>query len=324
MVHDRPIWQPSCYLCFWCDMKSLRFLVSLPTNVSDYQIEQALAAEEAARRLEVNVEVVHAGNDALTQNQQVLGAIQARPDSRPHAIVLEPVGETGMPKVARAAASAGIGWVVLNRNFDDMAELCSSFSVPIFAVGPDQRRIGHIQAWQFAALLPTGGTVLYVQGPVGSSAAKVRAAGMCESKPVNLETKMLRAQWTRESAHHVVSSWLRLSAAREMRIDLVGAQDDAMALGARDAFQERLELGQWFDLPFVGCGGLPRTGRAWVSGGLLAATVVIPPTTNLALEVLVQAIRTGSPPPRRIVTTLMSFPAVEDLARGRLQCSTPG
>jgi ABC-type sugar transport system substrate-binding protein len=41
-------------------MKKLKFLVSLTTNDNDYQIEQAAAAEEAARRLGVEVQIIYA------------------------------------------------------------------------------------------------------------------------------------------------------------------------------------------------------------------------------------------------------------------------
>jgi len=37
-------------------MKRLRFLVSLTNDTNDYQIEQAVAAQEAARRLDVDVQ----------------------------------------------------------------------------------------------------------------------------------------------------------------------------------------------------------------------------------------------------------------------------
>ena len=42
-------------------MKKLRFLVSLTTNDNDYQIEQAVSAEDAARRLGVDPETALRG-----------------------------------------------------------------------------------------------------------------------------------------------------------------------------------------------------------------------------------------------------------------------
>src|SRR5438105_14936814 len=99
-------------------MKKLNFLVSLTNNDNDYQQEQAAAAEKAARRLGVDVKIIHADNDAVGQSQQLLGFVQCSTGSRPDAIVFEPAGGTAFPQVARAAAALGIGWVVLNHEVD--------------------------------------------------------------------------------------------------------------------------------------------------------------------------------------------------------------
>src|SRR5260221_11034126 len=83
--------------------KKLKFLVSLTTNDNDYQIEQAADAEEAAKRLGVQIQIVYADNDSITQSQQILNVIQSRSESLPDGIVFEPVGGTALPQVARAA-----------------------------------------------------------------------------------------------------------------------------------------------------------------------------------------------------------------------------
>src|SRR5258708_23899409 len=96
-------------------MKKLRILVSLTTNDNDYQIEQAKSAEETARRSGVELQIVYADNDAITQSTQLLRAIQGAPQDRPDAIVFEPVGRTALPQVAKAAVAAYIGCAFLNR-----------------------------------------------------------------------------------------------------------------------------------------------------------------------------------------------------------------
>jgi len=202
-------------------MKKLKFLVSLTTNDNDYQIEQAAAADEAARRLGVDVQIIYAENDSITQSQQILSVIQSRSDAHPDGIIFEPVGGTALPQVARAAVSAGISWVVLNRNVDYIAEIRKSSRVPIFGVSSDHEEIGRIQGHQFAAFLPKGGTVLHIQGPSESLAAKQRATGMYETKPADVQVKVMRAQWTEISSYRAVSSWLRLSTSHQTRIDLM-------------------------------------------------------------------------------------------------------
>ena len=297
-------------------MKKLRILVSLTTNDNDYQIEQAKSAEETARRLNVDLQIVYADNDAITQSTQLLRAIQGAPQDRPDAIVFEPVGGTALPQVAKAAVAANIGWAVLNREASYIPELRRITKAPVFCVSNDHVEIGRIQARQFAALLPKGGNILYVQGPSENSAAKDRAQGMMSAKPANIQVTSLKAQWTEESSLRSVRSWLKLSTSQKAVIDLIGAQDDAMAMGARKAFQEipnESERDRWLKLPFTGCDGLPKTGAAWVASGLLAATVFAPPNTGQAIEMLVQALSKGQELPERALTAASSIPPLSEL-----------
>jgi ribose transport system substrate-binding protein len=297
-------------------MKKLSFLVSLTNNDNDYQQEQAGAAEKAARRLGVEVRIVHANNDAVSQSQQLLHYIQGSAASRPDAIIFEPAGGTGFPQVARAAVAADIGWVVLNHEADYLPELRKSGQVPVFSISADHEQVGKIQGKQFAVLLPLGGSVLYIEGPANSSAAQLRSAGMNLAKPSNVQVKTLRANWTEEGAYRAVSSWLRLRTSHQTVVDLVAAQDDSMAAGARKAIGEiaENERERWMKIPFIGCDGLPATGQSWVRSGLLAATIYIRPNTDVALEMLTEAIRSGVQPPEKKLIASESVPSLEDLA----------
>ncbi len=297
-------------------MKKLSFLVSLTNDENDYQQEQAAAAEKAARRLGVDLQIVHAKNDAVTQSQQLLHYIQGSAASRPDAIVFEPAGGTAFPQVARAAVAADIGWVVLNHDADYLKQLRQGCHIPVFSISSDHEEVGKIQGKQFAALLPQGGSILYIEGPANSSASQERTRGMHLTKPANIQVKTMRANWTEESAHRAVSSWLRLRTSQETFIDLVGAQDDSMAAGARKAFAEIAEgeRARWLKIQFTGCDGLPKTGQSWVRSGLLAATIYIRPNTDLALEMLTEAIRTGSQPPECKLIVPESVPSIQELA----------
>lgn len=297
-------------------MKRLSFLVSLTNNDNDYQQEQAAAAEKAARRLGVDVKIIHANNDAVAQSQQLLHYVQDSAVARPDAIMFEPAGGTAFPQVARAAAAAGIGWVVLNHEVDYILELRRAFKVPVFAISSDHEEIGKIQGQQFGALLPNGGAILYIEGPANSSAARERTAGMLKTKPANVQVKTMRANWTEESAYKTVVSWLRLRTSQESHVDLVGAQDDSMAMGARKAFSEipEAERPRWMRIPITGCDGMPKTGQAWVRNGTLAATIFIRPNTDLAIEMLVDVFKSGATLPERKVTEPESVPSLVDLA----------
>jgi ribose transport system substrate-binding protein len=297
-------------------MKRLSFLVSLTNNNNDYQQEQAAAAERAARRLGVEVKIIDANNDALTQSQQLLQYIQDSSVARPDAIMFEPAGGTAFPQVARAAAAAGIGWVVLNHAADYIPELRHAFKVPVFAISSDHVEIGRIQGKQFAALLPNGGSVLYIEGPANSAAAKERTRGMNQTRPSNIQLKSMRGNWTEESSYRAVSSWLRLRTSQESHISLVGAQDDSMAMGARKAFSEIAEgeRARWMKIPITGCDGMPKTGQTWVRNGALTATIFVRPNTDLAIDMLVHALRTGAAPPEHKFTEPESIPSLADLA----------
>jgi ABC-type sugar transport system substrate-binding protein len=302
-------------------MKRLSFLISLTNDDNDYQQEQAAAAEKTARRLGVEVKIIHASNDPLVQSQQLLQYVQDSSIAKPDAIMFEPSGGTAFPQVARAAAAAGIGWVVLNFDVDYILELRRQYKVPMCTITSDHEEIGKIQGMQFAALLPNGGSVLYIEGPNNSSAAKQRSIGMNKSKPVNVQVKTLRANWTEESSYKAVTSWLRLQTSQHSRIDLVGAQDDSMAMGARKAFSEIAESdrARWMKIPITGCDGMPKTGQAWVRNGSLAATIYIPPNTDLAIEMLVEAFKSGTMLPDRKVTEPESIPSLAELeANGKM------
>ncbi len=292
-------------------MSKHRILVSLMTSDNNYQQEQAAAVEEAARRLGVGATIAYADNDAITQSQQLLDAIQSH-SPKPDAIICHPVG-TALAQVAKTAVQQGIGWVIVNREMDYLDELRQMGKAPAFCVTVDQEEVGRIQARQFGALLPEGGIVLYIQGTSGNYSAEKRLAGMQSIKPKNLELRMLRGSFTELSGYDSVRSWLRLSTSRESDVRLVGAQNDNMAAGARKAFMEDSVV-HWNHLIFTGCDG-NAAGQEMIRTGALAATITLPTTAGLALEMMARALDTGSTPTASTVLMPSSFPAVEKLGQ---------
>jgi ribose transport system substrate-binding protein len=307
-------------------MKKARFLLSLTNDDNDYQIEQASAAKQAAIKRGIELEIIHARNDGIVQSQQLLNRIQSSTNPRPDAILFEPAGSTTLPQVARAAVAAGIGWVVLNRDADYIADLRRQFQVPVFALTSDHEEVGRIQGRQLSALVPGGGVVLYVQGPSESSAAKQRLFGTLETKLETAQLRVLKAHWTEASAYKAVSSWLRLSTSRDNQMVAVCAQDDSMAIGARKAFEECFakQPEVWQKIPFLGCDGLPKTGQEFVRRGMLAATVFIPPNAGDAMELMMKAIETGTQPADRTFTPSRSIPDIEALQKQALRARAGG
>lgn len=303
-------------------MAKLNFLLSLITDDNDFQREQARAAQETATKLGVGLEVIYAGNDSIQQSQQLLSVIQGDAAKHPSAIIMEPVSGTGLPHVARAATAAGIAWVLLNRQADYLRDLRSKSSVPVFCVSSDHLEIGRIQGKHVAALMPNGGTALYIQGPADTSAAVQRRIGMQETIPRSVKLIAMKGQWTQESAYNAVCSWLRLSTSDKLPIEAVIAQNDAMALGARKALQE--ESGEAvrdkvMSLAFLGCDGLESTGKKHVRNGTMTATVVVPPNTTPAMEMLCKALQEKSQPRELALISPVSFPPIAELAAKPLE-----
>jgi ribose transport system substrate-binding protein len=292
-------------------MNNLNVVVALTTKDNDYQAEQAASAAEVAARLGVKISIVYAENDAVNQSQQLVKIIQDK-TQRPDAILVEPVG-TPMPQVAKAAVGAGIGWGILNREADYIAELRRGSQIPVFAVSPDQEEVGRIQGKQLAALT-TEGNILYLEGPSTSSAANLRSKGLLAAKPAGITMKTLKGDWSERSAQHAVRAWLSLSTSKELHIQAVVCQNDAMAIGARKALLENeAERERWLNVPFLGCDGVTKTGQEWVRSGQLRATVVIPPMAGLALEMLAKAVSSGSMPAERTLCAPRSFPTIAEI-----------
>ena len=298
-------------------MSKIKFVLSLITSENDYQREQAKAAEAAARRLNVDLEILYADNDSVTQSSQLLDIIH-KYKSELNGILVEPAGGTEFPQVGNAAVNAGVAWVILNRGAASLASLRRKSLVPSFAVSSDHTEVGHIQARQLAAILPDGGSVLCIQGPASSPVSQQRLMGLQAVRPDNITLKIVKSSnWTEEGGYHAVSSWLKLSTSRQQPIYAVVGQNDSIALGARRAFEDAKAAPDahqhWSNLPFLGVDGLPKTGQAWVAAGSLTATVVVPAVAGPALEIAVNAIAGKTQPPDLHLVPARSFPSLDSL-----------
>jgi ABC-type sugar transport system substrate-binding protein len=296
-------------------MKKLRFVISLP-NDNRYQHEQGLAALAAGERLGVDVRLMHANDDAITQSQQILEVVQARPEARPDAVVAEPVTGSGLRRVAQTAVAAGIGWVISNCDVDYVAELRRSTAALVFAVSQGQMEVGRLQGKQIAALLPGGGAVLSVEGPSASVVAVQRHEGVQRTKPPNVQIRSVRTKWSEESSYLAVSSWLRLATNQAEHFRLLAAQAHDLMLGARRAFEDHpdpAEREKWLGLPSIGV-GIRTHVEPLIARGTMTAAVITAVTMPLAVEMLHRAIETKSRPPEHTMVELTSCPALAKLA----------
>jgi ABC-type sugar transport system substrate-binding protein len=205
---------------------------------------------------------------------------------------------------------------MLNREAQFIEELRQQFTGrAIFAVTPEQAEIGRIHGQQVRALMPNGGCVLCVTGPLTASAARERLDGLKSviAEPYRLVT--LNADWTSEGARLVLERWLRHMTKDTETPGAFVAQNDEMALGMRQAARDaavRLNL-PLDKTPIIGCDGSPTLGQRLVREGRLRGTVVTPPASGPAVEWIARMRRHGEIPPAVVIQPVMSFPGLSSL-----------
>src|SRR6185503_7667665 len=151
---------------------------------------------------------------------------------------------------------------------------------------------GRVQGRQARALLGDRGLLLYVMGPAVNYAAQDRLSGLQDAlRGSGVEVSQVYGNWTADKAEQAVGGWLRLVAQTGTRPSLVVAQNDAMAVGASNILRQLAgEMAQpaLADVPVTGLDGCA-SGRALVDQGRLAATVIQPPSSSVAIEWLSKA-----------------------------------
>ena len=287
-----------------------------------YLRAQTAAAQAVADRLGVQLEVSSAQMDAVGQGQQLLNLVQSN-GSRPNGMIVEPVSAVGLPRVAEAAVAAGIAWVLSNAHADYIGALRKKSKAPVFQISQDHMEVGRIQGRQIGALLPKGGSVLYLRGPQMSWWATKRFEGMDSTKPSNVEVRSVKVlASSADGACNAVSSWLNLTKQRPEATQLIVSQNVDFITGARKAFDavaHAAERVKWLAIPCAGVGVAART-RPLVDQGELCAAVVTSLTMDKAVEMLARALTGALQPPEHTFVEAYSYPTLDSLA----QKSKPG
>jgi ribose transport system substrate-binding protein len=294
-----------------------KLVASFFTRKQEYQAFQCADVGEAAERCGFEIEILDAEDNGVLQVQQLFRFIHAPAEERPFAFVVQTQVPDGLERVARNAVGAGIGWVALNRTIPYLEALRREHpKLALSSVTTDHAEIGRIQVRQFHALLPRGGSVLYLQGPPSSQAARERLeAAQASAKATGVELKVLPAEWTQASGESAVRGWLRLKTSELFKPDIVGGQNDALALGAQKALLAHRP--EWADVPYTGCDGLAEGGQRLVRIGQLAATIVVQSCGGPAVDLVDRAFQTGDPLLPSVVIPPRSFPPLEELRLGR-------
>jgi ABC-type sugar transport system substrate-binding protein len=286
-----------------------RIVACLTSAEQEYQALQGDDARAAGQRLSAEIEVLFAEDNAVMQIQQLFRFVHAPEAERPAAFLLHTRVPDGLERVARNAARAGIGWVLLNRTAPYVEALRREHpELAMAAITTDHVEIGRIQARQLERLRPGSRHVLYVQGPAEAPVARLRLDGFEQvSRASGFELRILNGEWTDTSAEKAVAAWLRLKTAEGFVPDAVVCQNDNMARGTRRALEQLRP--DWVPVPFFGCDGLPGSGRRDVDEGRLAATVAIPSCAGPAVELALRWKRNGVVPPAETILAPSPYPA---------------
>ncbi len=288
----------------------------LVDSANEFQQMLKASAEAACRKAELSVEVYFTGDDLGSQVSQIRAALES-PDPASAFVVLA-TRDRGLARCVRAAARAGICWIYLNRTDDDLPPIREEFpDAAIGTVTADEVETGRIQGRQFRALVAPGGLVLYVQGGTRSAVARDRSAGMLEAVAgAPFEVSLLEGGWDPSAARDAIRRWLGIVAQGTVRIDLVGCQNDPIAVAALEALHDAAQSLARPDLarvPVTGCDGTPAVGQRLVREGTLAATVVLPNWGGAAVQAVARFLNHGEKPPPMTLVTPTSFPPERDL-----------
>jgi len=169
--------------------EKLNFLVSLTTNDNDYKwnrqpIPKARLAGWCERANHLRRQRCHHAKPAIAKGQS--NHIQIH---HPDAIIFEPVG--GLRCSGSRAAVAGAWDGCTEPGCRIYSRIAPGKSRSYFRCYLRSREIGRIQGRHLAHCCQ-GGSVLYIQGPSGVLAAKQRTTGMYETKPADVQVKIMR------------------------------------------------------------------------------------------------------------------------------------
>jgi ABC-type sugar transport system substrate-binding protein len=185
--------------------------------------------------------------------------------------------------------------------------------LPIFAVAADQTEIGRIQGKQLLERLPRGSELVYLQGPIGTSSAIRRYAGLREVlQGISLDVFTLNSDWTRARRRpRVAGLGARLSRAVSCRRSSSERKTISWPWARETpsrSWRRSVRSSPVSSVSFCGCDGSPSYGQRLVIEGKLAATVIMPLCAGRAIAEIASMLRGGPLPPATIELQPEPFP----------------
>jgi ABC-type sugar transport system substrate-binding protein len=284
---------------------------SSATDQTDhYQLLQEAAARTEASKGGVGVEIVFApGFDHL-------GLIRKRlQKSVPplDAVVVEPASVSSTALILKELKGRA-GLVLLNAWSPEVEDHARGWGegLPFGTVSTDHPGIGQIQGRQIRALLPDGGHVLCVTGPQRSSAAVQRLEGMKSVVGTGIGVYETEAgDWMESDGIVAFDTWYALHKRRDFKVDVVAAQSDELAVGARSACEavtNGVHRRMLTEARLLGVDACPAFGRKLVDSGRLVASITTPANTGEAIRALRRFWQSGEPLALKRLTEAEPYP----------------
>ncbi len=278
-------------------------------EVDAYQQLQEQDAREQAERQQLALEVTYApGFDHLRVVRKRLSDTKL---PTVDAVLIEPASEDGAQLLVRELRGR-CGLVLLNAWAPGLDADADWQGRPLGTYSTDHAAIGTIQGRQINALLPSGGTVLCVTGPLRSNAAAQRLEALrIALRPGIGVHDAEAARWTATDGAAAFQAWYRIHKDRRVDVQVIAGQSDDLAMGAAEAartLSDATSARRFQDARLLGVDACPAYGRRLVDEGRLTASVTTPPNTGEALRDLARFWRRGEALPLRGLTRPSPYP----------------
>lgn len=252
----------------------LKLGITLYSLKNEFTVRIANAAEAKAKELGAELVVYDGNYDPSTQISQVETMISDGVDG----IILNPQDAEACAPCVDKAVEAGIPIVGVNTRVK--SDKLTSY------VGSQDVTAGEMEMQKIVDLLGGKGKIVIIEGPMGQSAQIERREGIQNILDKNPGIEVLAektANWSRSEGMTVMENWLQAFD----QIDAVVAENDEMALGAREAVKAANK-----EIPAVGVDGITDALSAIKAGDLVASMFQDGAGQgSKSVEVLVQAIK---------------------------------
>ena len=251
----------------------LKLGITLYSLKNEYTVRLANAAQKKADEMGAELMVYDGNYDPSTQISQVETMISDGCDG----IILNPQDSDACSPCVDKAVEAGIPIVAVNTRVNN--DKITSY------IGSKDVTAGEMIMQKIADQLGGKGKIVIIEGPMGQSAQIERREGIQNilNKYPDIEVLAEKtANWSRSESMTVMETWMQAFD----QIDAIVAENDEMALGAREAVKAAGK-----DIPAVGVDGINDALNAVEEGNMLITVFQdAAGQGGKAVEVLIDAI----------------------------------